>query len=148
MLNSSSNIILKNLMTDNFREGILLRSSNDNNISENIIVNNTYGVDVGDSTNNKINWNEISYNTYGIEISFSLKNRIMKNNFRKNIVFNAYNVFTIKPFWRNIWDANFWNRSKVFPQFIFGYIETAKGMIIPWANVDWHPAQKPYNISI
>jgi len=148
VVSSSSNIISKNLLMNNFREAILLRSSNDNNISENIIVNNTCGIDVGYSTNNNINGNEISYNTYGIEISYSIKNIIIKNNFIKNIVFNAYNIFTTKPFWRNIWDANYWNRARVFPQFIFGYIKTSKGNIIPWVNVDWRPAHKPYDVPI
>ena len=147
---SSQTIISKNLIEDSFGAGILLRFSNDNNISENIIENNTYGMDVGNSFNNKINSNEISYNTYGITISYSLKNIITENNFRKNIGYDAYNIFSFQPFWRNTWDANYWNRGKLLPQIIFGYLESYKNIliIIPWINVDWRPAQKPYDISI
>jgi parallel beta-helix repeat protein len=150
MEHSSRNIISKNLIMDCWGFAIQLRFSNDNNIFENIIVNNSYGIDVGDSMNNKINSNEISHNTYGITISYSLKNIIMKNNFRKNFDYDAYNVFSFQPFWRNTWNDNYWNRARLLPKVIFGYLEYHKDrfIIIPWMNVDWHPAQKPYNISI
>jgi parallel beta-helix repeat protein len=147
---SSRNNISKNFITDCWGVGFLMRDSNDNTISGNIIVNNSYALDVGYSLNNKINSNEISYNIHGFMISYSLKNIIMKNNFRENIDYDAYNFFSFQPFWRNTWNANYWNRARSLPKVIFGYLEYHKNyfIIIPWINVDWHPAQKPHSISI
>jgi parallel beta-helix repeat protein len=150
MESSSRNIVSKNLITDTFDAGILLYVSNDNNISENLIVKNTYGINLGSSINNKINFNEISSNIYGMIIKTSVKNIITKNNFRNNIRYNVFDVFSLKPFWRNTWDANYWNRTKLLPKVIFGVLDISAGIdiTIPWINVDWHPAQNPYNISI
>jgi parallel beta-helix repeat protein len=149
MERSSRNIVSKNLITDTFDAGIILYVSNDNNISENLIVNNSYGINLGSSTKNKINSNEISGNVHGMTITASVKNIIMKNNFRNNIVFSVFEVFSSKPFWRNTWDANYWNRTRLLPKIIFGILDFSPVIYItiPWINVDWHPARKPYNIS-
>jgi len=147
---SSRNIISKNIILDCLGgTGILLRFSDENTISENIIVNSTEGIDVGDSNNNKIDSNEISHNIDGIFISYSLKNMIAKNNFRYNGESDAFSVLSFQPFWRNTWDANYWNRPRVLPNVIFGYLEYHENrlIMIPWVNVDWHPVKKPYNIS-
>jgi parallel beta-helix repeat protein len=150
LVSSSENIVSKNFITDTWEAGIALRDSSYNNISENVFVNNSYAVDFGNSDYNNLYSNEITSNVYGIITTTSVKNIITKNNFRNNIRYNAFTVFSLKPFWRNTWDANYWNRTKLFPKIIFGVLEIpiGIGITIPWFNIDRHPARKPYNISI
>lgn len=47
----------------------------------------------------------------------------------------------------NLWDRNYWNRPRILPYIIFGKA-IFKNYEIPWLNVDWHPALKPYDITI
>ena len=77
----------------------------------------------------------------GITLLLANDNRIHQNNFIYNIP-NAH-------FWRsydNTWKNNYWNRPRLSPKLIFGRIGLSEGLI-PWINVDWHPAQEPYDIS-
>jgi parallel beta-helix repeat protein len=78
---SSNNTVCRNSITNSKGGGIVLTySSNQNIISENNMINNTYGVDVGHSFNNIVNRNYITSNTYGIVIrEFSGNNSIEEN---------------------------------------------------------------------
>ncbi len=44
---------------------------------------------------------------------------------------------------RNSWNQNYWNQPHMFPKLFFGKI--GKFSLIPWINVDWYPAQEPYD---
>jgi hypothetical protein len=44
---------------------------------------------------------------------------------------------------QNKWDGNFWNEPRDKPVVIFGSVGL---VLLPWINVDWHPAQEPYDI--
>ena len=49
----------------------------------------------------------------------------------------------------NTWDGNYWSNSilkGVFPKVILGQAVIALFVNIPWFQVDWHPAQEPYNL--
>ena len=146
----SRNNISKNFITDTFEAGILLYLSHDNNISKNLIVNNSLAMRLENSKYNKINFNEISNNIYGMDIITSVQNIITKNNFRNNVRYHVFDVFSVKAFWRNSWDANYWNRTRLLPKIIFGLLDLPGNnyISIPWLNVDWHPAKKPYNIPL
>jgi nitrous oxidase accessory protein len=87
--------------------------------------------------------NDISSNKKnGILFLQSCDNIISKNNFIDNEK-DAY--FINKNFQGNMWLDNYWSRPRFLPKLIFGLI--SKNVYIPWLNIDWHPAQKPYDIS-
>ncbi|HUS99823.1 MAG TPA: helix-turn-helix domain-containing protein [Candidatus Thermoplasmatota archaeon] len=59
------------------------------------------------------------------------------------------------PWKKNIWDGNYWSRSRILPQPIFGSFRISgrefsfNDLPIPidCVNFDWHPAQEPYDIT-
>jgi parallel beta-helix repeat protein len=128
---SNSNTITGNTITSNSWYGIYLHGSSVNTITDNTITGNTI------SLNNK----------YGIYLFVSDRNTIQKNNFldNKRAAF-FYNNVEIK--WkRNTWKQNYWNRPRILPKLIFGEIEVIEESIfMPWFNIDWRPAKKPYDI--
>lgn len=167
--NIISNNIISNNGYDNRGFGISIGTSNYNLISENtIIFNHNYGIHIwmssnnntvsgntissnyGDgifldnnrlfSDNNIINGNDISSNKdIGINITLSSKNTISENNFRNNKR-SSYFIDS-----KNIWKHNYWGRPRILPKLIFGVIKIDSKWI-PWINIDWRPALRPYDI--
>ena len=47
------------------------------------------------------------------------------------------------------WRNNYWNHPRLFPKIILGTMALPLGfyyaLAIPWINIDWHPAQTPYD---
>ena len=128
--------------------GIQLETSHHNTIIFNNIKNNNYGRGIWllDSRKNLIFKNNIKSNGMGIHMQWAHNNEIICNNFKRNWGGSAYMEFDLEDgCFRNKWDGNYWNRPRVFPKLIFGYIEIFYGNI-PWFNIDWHPAQEPYDI--
>jgi len=110
-------------------------------ISENNIINNDWGIRIFDAVNNKICNNNIESNREcGIFVfDRATSNYIYNNNFINNTKSAYFHLFSFQ----NKWDGNFWNEPRDTPVIIFGSI----GLVfIPWINVDWHPAQEPYDI--
>lgn len=96
----------------------------------------------GFSRNNDIQNNNIEKLKTGIVIAESNNNRIEYNNFRENLI----DGFFINSF-SNTWDSNYWNKANINIKTIFGFLiipYTPFG--IPWINIDWNPAQEPYDI--
>jgi len=110
-----------------------------------------------DSDSNKIIGNNITNNKgCGIFLLESNNNNISQNNFIENRWRNAKFVYDIGAL-RNRWDGNYWDYmhtmillKRPFPYPIFGKISVWSGSlgfgIIPWINIDWRPAQEPYDI--
>jgi len=46
---------------------------------------------------------------------------------------------------KNTWDQNYWNRLRILPKLIFGQLMIGSFQM-SWINIDWHPAQEPYDI--
>ncbi len=129
-----------------------------NSIYGNEISENKNGIRIesgfmGGACRNNIYLNNITGNNRGIYIrsffdsGFPNKNNISKNNFLDNKI-NAFFycgwLFSNK---NNIWIGNYWEKPREKPYIIFGAIDTFLLLIqIPWINIDWHPAQEPYNI--
>jgi len=139
---TDSNIVSGNTLSNNENSGIGIWDSNNNQVTGNLIVsNNHYGIFLLDDSNyNNISRNYIVSNNLGINISNSQRNEITFNTFlnnRKNAFFNGKVFF-------NRWKSNFWNRTHLLPKPIFGYITILNGIIVPWLNFDWNPAQEPY----
>lgn len=81
---SISGFTIKNSGTTYFDSGIKISSSNNNTITNNIIINDTEGVYFSSSKNNTITENTLSnYSSYGVQFYFSNKN-ILSNNIFSN----------------------------------------------------------------
>ncbi|UCD13012.1 MAG: right-handed parallel beta-helix repeat-containing protein [Thermoplasmatales archaeon] len=138
-LNSSQNNIKGNTIKSNRHYGIWFSSaSNSNTVFGNTIsLNDEYGLySILKCSNNNISGNTFSKNNgYGVYFDASSNNDAFNNNFLENEC-DAY--FTNC---KNLWGNNFWNKSRRLPKLIFGF-----KYILPWINVDWHPAREPYDI--
>jgi len=83
---SSHNTITDNTITNNTQWGIILRSySSINNISENIVNYNGMGIVIWkESSDNIISENTVANNRHGLEMGISYNNTIVDNNFVSN----------------------------------------------------------------
>ena len=159
LLDSHNNEISQNIMKNNSIMGINLMKANNNIITNNIINNNkNMGIYLLKSSYNNIIENEISNSSKGIFLN-SLEesgviqgNIISKNNFLNNDDSDADFMLGSGFQKRNIWRENYWNQSHIFPKIIFGVkwlnpqIFPFPFWIVPLFQVDWHPAQEPYEI--
>jgi len=138
---SGGNIIKYNNISDN-NAGLYLDYSNGNTINgNNISRNNWEGLSLWfSSSNNTVTMNNIAWNNgEGIDFNESSNNTISKNNF----VNNKQQAFF--ECCKNVWRQNYWNRPRILPKFIYGKIKIGTREI-PWFNIDWRPALKPYDI--
>jgi parallel beta-helix repeat protein len=154
---SYHNTITGNTITSNNDDGIFFYLSHYNTITNNLISENKRGIYLGGSKSNKIEGNTISDNTYCILLRFltifhghqpSSNNTIIKNNF---LGFKQHTF--CGGGWSNRWIENYWNRPRALPKIIIGVICLSKSwtitpLVIPWFNIDWHPAQEPYDIEV
>jgi len=85
ILRRINNVTIKNVIINNFQDGIRLYDSLNNTILENNITNNGYGILLWESLNNTISGNNITANTYsGIWLTSSSDNGIDGNNIANN----------------------------------------------------------------
>jgi len=149
---SGYNTIEDNIISNNGK-GINLygSSSSYNTITGNTISNNLIGIHLRGSSHNIIKGNNIISNSrYGIRLvpdtssepfvypSFSVRNTILKNNFLDNKQHASFVYFLGSL---NRWSQNYWNRPRILPKIIIGV-----NWFLPWINIDWFPALKPYDI--
>jgi parallel beta-helix repeat protein len=159
--NSGQNNISDNHITEIWDWGIILGDSHYNNIYENNLTENSGGIYLRDSNKNTLVGNEITKNQIGVALtdwdSTSSNNTIEKNNFMKNSKRDATFMAAKKSHTKNTWDENYWNRPLRFPKLILGAKEflffpgapfhlPPMMIALPWFNIDWHPAQEPYDI--
>jgi hypothetical protein len=69
----------------------------------------------------------------------SSRNEIISNNFKRN---NRHTKFL--GCYNNYWNNNYWGKPLNYPKLILGRIGLLF-FLIPWINIDWHPAKQPYN---
>jgi parallel beta-helix repeat protein len=101
--------------------------------------------------NNQIMRNIISNNGgngiwLGTEFKYLFKSR---NNTigENNIINNKRDAFIVNAFFSR-WQHNYWNNARVLPKPISGIFQRDYNTIeIPWFNIDWRPALRPYDIS-
>lgn len=141
--NIDDSTIVGNTITGSF-EGIFLDESRSNTITCNNIEDCNRGIVLFRSHNNVIKRNNIAHNTDGVFLSLSWRNKFYENNFidcgslGKPVVLKGYSFF-------NKWRGNYWDNQIIhfLPKIVLGRF----GILpIPWFNVDWHPARKPYDI--
>lgn len=177
---SRNNTLIGNYIASNNHDGITLYNySNNNYITDNIMSHNMWGIYLSFSCNNTITRNTITSNdNAGMRITDSSKNNLITvNNFSSNFTnhghiellsssFNTikHNNFIRKLGWQvtfgyhwskdnmcNYWNENYWNRPRIFPKPIIGFIlfDTEIGsVLIPWVTFDWNPAKEPYKIEV
>jgi len=156
--NVSYNVISSNGVGIQFDEAF------NSTIYGNAIENNSYGIYLTDSGNNIFSRNHISGNKmYGVEIFATTNEKFIQNNFignRRQVYFIQPIVTRIYFLWirhhlplqRNIWDGNYWERPRVLPYPIPGFVNiwfdfgTGDIPLVDFIQFDLHPAQTPYNI--
>jgi len=159
------NKIINNRIQYNSWNGIRSVDVHYTTISGNTISHNGEGFNFecgiwlgGGSSNNYISDNVISKNNpTGLRITTSHDNVITGNNFIDNYGEgdtpewwwgNAYFYYGWDFFKANNWEGNYWSDSitgGLFPKIITGLIVFFL-LEIRWINIDWHPAQEPYDI--
>jgi len=164
-LENCDNLMLTGNYIDNNANGIYVFNSSEITIEANMILRNRwYGLWLKDTTYSIINGNSIldtvdvgvflesSYDTRvtnntvwdndnGIYLKDSAGNIIQNNNLRNykmNGCFVAHTLVTR----RNIWKLNYWERARMLPYPIFGYIKL-ENITLSWMNIDWTPLRNP-----
>ena len=150
----SDNVNISNLTIQNGDAGISCGFLTDSNtLKDNILSNNNCGIYLEGSSYNVIKDNIISKNYIGIYLSDmpgpfgsvfrTTGNEISRNNFLYNIRNAKLYYLTLREV--NTWRNNYWNRPRMLPKFIFGFLWSYP-LLVPWFEIDWHPAQEPYDI--
>jgi parallel beta-helix repeat protein len=131
--------------------GIMVGPAMNTNISFNSISEIGFGVWIIDSYNTVIYQNNISYNGIGVLTMITSADKILQNNFignNRSAISNQGLLSKIKslkikldlPIRRNIWKGNYWDGPRSLPYMI-------PGVFLKFSfQVDWHPAQEPYDI--
>jgi len=145
---STDSVVSGNIITDNKYDGIKGRFVYNNEVYENILKDNMVGIGwYNISENNHVYSNILESNEYyGIFLRGESSNNIIEqNNFIDNKENDAY--FFIKNFIsHNKWRQNYWSKSRFLPKIIPGRIMLGGEKSIPWMNLDWRPAQEPYDL--
>jgi len=167
---SSGNIIVENTMADNYAGVSLWPGATDNEVASNNIFDQEYsGIGMWPSADNnslhdnvlsnnslygflmtKVDGNIITFNTIqgsneGIRLSMANRSLFQCNNLLAN---NRSAFFENSSL--NRWKQNYWDdHISIWPKCIHGLMRIPwnKTIVIRWINLDWHPAQKPYDIS-
>jgi parallel beta-helix repeat protein len=127
-----NSIVVNNIIKKNIDTGIRLKNSKNNLITYNIIQNNNPGILLVDSYNNQI-------------INNNLITNVKSATFQHN-----------DKMYRNVWFGNYWGKALNGPKFIDGIITVCVKWdyygdcikyrdFLRW-NIDWSPANKPYDI--
>ncbi len=148
---SSRNIFSENTITSK-NYGLYMQNSQNihkteqNEIHHNTITGGDYGIYIKeDTTSNLFFYNELSLTTIGVYLrDNSANNTFYRNNFLDIVVDDVFFELRLL-YWRNNWQENYWGASQTFPKVLFGRIGIF-AMKIPWINMDWSPAQEPYDI--
>ncbi|MBE3137481.1 MAG: right-handed parallel beta-helix repeat-containing protein [Thermoplasmata archaeon] len=154
---SSNNWIYQNILKNNYN-GIICHGKL-NQCSQNIIENNEYWGILITGKSNLCSENSISNNDYGVYLSYAFNATIRRNNFVNNKIHVFFYVDYTTTL-SNKWENNFYSPQKErYLKIILGHVQTRfyhwagpshgqyKVYIFrPGFNVDWHPAQEPYDI--
>ena len=125
----------------------------------NIIKNNVVGLALGGSLNNIIHDNIIEYNQLGINFFYADDYEVNSNNFLNNEKHAYFEYILFLQFMPRIkWNGNHWDdwnfrfpkliRGEKVIVFVFRPGWVTKATICSWYNIDWNPAQEPYDIGV
>jgi parallel beta-helix repeat protein len=170
---SSGSTVRDNNFRDNRDAGINIQTGSPGVIIENnTIRGGTKGIHIGQaSDNSRIYHNLITDGAIGISVYFSCEHNFSGNTITNmsergfflndswfNIIYhnNIINC-TLNPHIynynrpKNSWIGNYWNRPRFLPKLLIGKQEiilpgSNKHLKLPLFEIDWHPAQEPYDI--
>ncbi len=149
--------------------GILLTDSKRSRVTRNIIKDCIFGVVMINGKNTIITENTISSSVSGIflwgwpnsrncslniisrnnisseDLSIFLDKASLNNIFENNFYSNSLPAYFFGSL--NKWSRNYWNEPRIFPKIILGQIKIGSKWI-PWINIDFRPAQEPYDIEV
>ncbi len=125
----------------------MLISSRNTLVSHTQISRSAVGIVVCGFLHCTVQTNTIQNCTWGLYLEFTFANTVAENNFINNTLNAAFYTSLI-----NHWKGNYWGRPLLHPKIIPGAILLFESsfpyyfptIIIPWLNVDWHPAAHPY----
>lgn len=144
------NNIIQNVFYNNTRAVALDFTSSHSNVSFNWFFGNFCGVDISESRCNRVTFNHFFNNSYDLKILYGRKNRINHNNFLSDNGSGKVTFTYVFPFilTHNNWNGNYWGRKSLLPKIIWGILEPIPyaGFGCPWANFDFLPAPRPYDI--
>jgi parallel beta-helix repeat protein len=143
---ATENEIAWNLMRNQEYSGVgIWPGANDNYIHHNYLSNiSLYGFIITRAQGNIIANNTIWGSNEGIHLTMANTTTIKFNNFIDN---NMSAFFENSSF--NHWKQNYWDdHHGIWPKCIKGLMRIPwnKTIVIRWINLDWFPAQKPYEI--
>lgn len=112
-------VVNDNVISTNIDVGLFLESSFDTIVANNTLWDNDNGIYLKDSAGNLIQNNNLrNYKVNGCFVAHTLVHR------------------------RNIWRMNYWERARLLPYPILGYIKLEK-VTLSWINIDWTPMRNP-----
>jgi len=132
---SHNNTVRNNTVSENWVGLSAMNNASNNHFYNNTVEHNTVGMMLTrQAHHNTISENTIVSCVYGIRVSYSDDNVLTNNILKNNRIAASFTGCS-----QNIWQHNYWNRPRFLPKIIFG--STLLGRImIPWINVDLHPA--------
>jgi parallel beta-helix repeat protein len=166
---SSKNTVIENTMTDNYAGVSLWPGATDNEVARNLIHNqdysgigiwpgaghnslhdNTlsnnslYGVLITKADDNMIAFNTIQGSNEGIRLFMANKTIFKCNNFISNNRSAFFENSSLNRWMQNYWD----DHVSRMPKCIHGLMRIPwnKINVIRWINLDWRPAQLPYDV--
>lgn len=125
----------------------LFISSKNTIVSHTQINSSAVGITVSGCLHCTIQLNTIQNCTVGLYLEYTLANTVAQNNLIDDTLDAAFYTAVL-----NHWTRNYWGRSLLLPKVIPGAILLFEPsfpyycptIIIPWLNIDWHPAAHPY----
>jgi parallel beta-helix repeat protein len=124
----------------NSYRGIWIVSSLETEIIGNEIFDTKRGVLIeGSITKTRVSNNTIRDNELGIYVMLGFNTLINRNNFIDNQLEATFSSFGF-ILGRINWNNNYWGKVLHHPKFILGTV-----FILPWIQIDWRPAQEPYD---
>jgi parallel beta-helix repeat protein len=141
-----------NIIEEN-TNGIHVDLTSDTVIEENILSQNKIGIYIENSGGIIITGNIIEKNNIGLRCKGTAANTIEYNTFLWNKantdIADAHSILNLNDY--SIFKKNYWNASRYLPKIVVGELGIPWIVIpfvryIPWAYIDWRPAQEPYDI--
>jgi len=142
----SANSIENCTITHSGYNGLLISSKN-TIVSHNQINASAIGISVSGCRHCTVQMNTIQNCSWGVYLELTLADTVTQNNLINNTLDAAFYTAIL-----NHWTNNYWGRPRTLPKIIPGMILVFESsfpyyrptIIIPWMNVDWHPATHPY----